>query len=129
MHLRVLLPFEVFIDNARVTRIVAETRDGSIGLLPQRLDCVADLVPGILTYETALAGAVFLAVDEGVLVKAGPDVMVSVRRAFGGADLDQLQDLVAKQFLEIDIRERDARSSMARLESGFLHRFAALQDE
>jgi F-type H+-transporting ATPase subunit epsilon len=67
-----------------VSRIVAETRDGSFGLLPHRLDCVAALAPGILTYETNGDGTVYLAVDEGVLVKAGADVLVSVRHAIGG---------------------------------------------
>ncbi|MDB4733872.1 F0F1 ATP synthase subunit epsilon [Planctomycetota bacterium] len=129
MHLRVLLPFQVFAEKAEVSRIVAETIAGSFGLLPQRLDCVAALVPGILTYETAAEGEVFLAVDEGVLVKADREVLVSVRRAVGGSDLGQLQDLVEKQFLDIDTSERDARSIMARLESGFLHRLAAFHHE
>ena len=44
--------------------------EGSFGLLPHRLDCVAALVPGILTYETKEDGTVYLAVDQGVLVKA-----------------------------------------------------------
>jgi F-type H+-transporting ATPase subunit epsilon len=129
MHLRVLLPFQVFADKTGVTRIVAETRAGSVGFLPQRLDSVAALSPGILTYETAAEGLVFLAVDEGMLVKAGREVLVSVRRAVGGADLSQLRDLVEKQFLDVDARERDARSTMARLESGFLHRLAALHHQ
>ncbi len=49
MHLKVLLPFQVFAENTGVSRIVAETREGSFGLLPHRLDCVAALVPGILS--------------------------------------------------------------------------------
>ena len=68
MHLKVLLPFQVFAEQANVTRIVAETREGSFGLLPHRLDCVAALVPGILIYQTESGGEVLVAVDEGVLV-------------------------------------------------------------
>ena len=52
MNLKVLLPFEIFADKTGVSRIVAETREGSFGLLPHRLDCVAALAPGILTYQT-----------------------------------------------------------------------------
>ena len=81
MHLKVLLPFQVFADDRRRLRIVVETAQGSFGLLPHRLDCVAALMPGILSFETEGAGEVFLAVDEGVLVKTGPEVLVSVRRA------------------------------------------------
>ena len=52
MHLKILLPFRVFDDIPNVKRIVMETSDGAFGLLPQRLDCVAALVPGVFTYET-----------------------------------------------------------------------------
>jgi F-type H+-transporting ATPase subunit epsilon len=40
-----------------------------------------------------------VAVDEGVLVKTGMDVLVSVRRAIGGTDLGQLHEAVEKEFL------------------------------
>ena len=102
MHLRVLLPYEVFADKTDVLRIVAETTDGSYGLLEHRLDCVAAIAPGILTYETKQDGTVYMAVDEGVLVKTGPDVLVSVRQAIAGTDLAHLHDAVQKQFLTYD---------------------------
>jgi len=129
MHLKVLLPYGVFVERADVSRIVAETHAGSYGFLPRRRDCIAVLIPGILMFETGAGGPSFLAVDGGVLIKTGPQVRVSVRRAVGGAGLEQLHALVAKEFLELDERERDARLTMARLESGFLHNFAALQYE
>src|ERR1700691_2999937 len=68
MNLKVLLPFRVFAEESGFSRIVAETREGSFGLLPHRLDCVAALAPGILTYQNEGEGAVYVAVDEGVLV-------------------------------------------------------------
>ena len=124
MRLKVLLPFEVFVDEADVSSIVAETPEGSFGLLPHRLDCVAALAPGILTYGTAAREEVFLAVDEGVLAKTGADVFVSVRRALRGPDLAQLRDAVTRQFEQQDAQDQNLRFAMARLESGFLHRFA-----
>ena len=127
MRLRVLLPFQVFADEPDVLRIVAETSAGSFGLLPHRLDCVAALVPGILSYESAAHGEVFLALDEGILVKTGADVRISARRAIGGADLGQLRDAVAREFVQQDAQEHDLRSVMARLEGGFLRRFAGLE--
>lgn len=122
MHLKVLLPFQVFSDQIDVLRIVAETATGSFGILPHRLDCVAALTPGILTYETAIDGEVFIAVDEGILVKAGSDVLVSVRRALGGTDLDRLHAIVSDEYLKADDREAEVRSAMASLEAGFLRR-------
>lgn len=129
MRLRVLLPFAVFIDEADVSRIVAETSDGSFGLLTNRLDCVAALEPGILVYESASHDEVFLAVDEGVMVKTGPNVLVAVRRALRGRDLGQLRDAVTLQFEKQDAQDRNLRSAMARLESGFLHRLAGFEHE
>ena len=129
MSLKVLLPFQVFAEKTGVSRIVAETRKGSFGLLPHRLDCVAALVPGILIYETESDGEVLVAVDEGVLVKTGPDVLISVRRAIGGTDLGQLHDAVKKEFLTLDERETSVRLVVAKLETGFLRRFATFQHE
>ena len=127
IHLKVLLPFQIFAENTGVTRVVAETREGSFGLLPHRLDCVAALVPGILSYQTESGGEVFVAMDEGILVKTGIEVLVSVRRAIGGTDLAQLRETVEKEFLILDERERSVRQVVAKLETGFLRRFVALQ--
>ncbi|MCF8176760.1 MAG: F0F1 ATP synthase subunit epsilon [Burkholderiaceae bacterium] len=129
MNLKVLLPFGIFADKTGVLRIVAETPDGSFGLLPRRLDCVAALEPGIFIYETEADGEVFVAVDEGVLVKTGPDVLVSVRQALGGADLGQLRETVEREFLTLDENARSARSVMAKLETGFIRRFATFQHD
>ncbi|MFT5904805.1 MAG: F-type H+-transporting ATPase subunit epsilon [Cryomorphaceae bacterium] len=129
MNLKVLLPFEIFAEKSDVLRIVAETPEGSFGLLPHRLDCVAPLVPGIMLYETEADGEVFVAVDEGVLVKSGAEVLVSVRRALGGNDLSKLRDLVEEEFSTLDESERDARSVMAKLETGFLNRFVTFKND
>ncbi len=129
MDLKILLPSEVFAQIADVTRIVAEAQNGSFGLLPNRLDCAAALAPGILTYRTQDGGEVFIAVDQGILVKSGPDVVVSVRRALRGADLGQLRQMVEQTFLAQDAAERSVRRVMAKLETGFLSRFAALHHE
>ncbi len=127
MKLKVLLPFQVFADESDVSRIVADTPAGSFGLLPNRLDCVAALAPGILIYETSAKGEVCLAVDEGVLVKTGGDVLVSVRRALRGDDLGALREAVATQFLAENEEAESLRSAMARVESGFLRRFASFE--
>ncbi len=129
MNLKVLLPFQIFAEKTGVSRIVAETRDGSFGLLPHRLDCVAALTPGILIYETDAEGELYLAVDEGVLVKTGPDVLVSVRNAIAGTDLHELHAAVEQNFLNFDERERAVRSAVARLESGLIRRMAAFYDD
>ena len=124
IHLKILLPFKVFAEEAGVSRIVAETNTGAFGVLPHRLDCVAALSPGILTYETDGEGEVFVALDEGVMVKTGLDVLVSVRNAIGGTDLGQLHEAVKREFLTLNDREQNVRSVMAKMESGFIRRLA-----
>jgi len=83
----------------------------------------------LMNLQTEIDGEVFVAVDEGVLVKAGPDVLVSVRRAIAGSDPGQLRDMVEKEFLTLDAREQSVRLVTAKLETGFLRRFATFQHE
>ena len=129
MNLKVLLPFKIFAEKTGVLRIVAETREGSFGLLPHRLDCVAALTPGILIYETESDGEVFVALDEGVLIKTGADVLVSARNAIAGTDLGQLREAVQQEFLKLDDREQNVRSVMAKVESSLIRRLAEFQHE
>ena len=82
-----------------------------------------------MIYETEEEGEIYLAVDEGVLVKTGPSVNISVRRAVAGTDLGQLRDLVEREFLTLDEQEQNVRSAMAKLESGFMRRLASFQHE
>jgi F-type H+-transporting ATPase subunit epsilon len=126
MNLRILLPFQIFAEKTRVSQVVVETSEGSLGLLPHRLDCVAAVVPGIMTYEAEGTGPVYVAVDEGVMVKTGDDVRVSVRHAIGGFDLGALHEAVKREFLMVDEQERDVRAAIARMEGGFILRIAGV---
>jgi F-type H+-transporting ATPase subunit epsilon len=128
MNLKILLPFQIFAEKTGVSRIVAETREGSFGLLPRRLDCVAALVPGILIYETELEGEVYVAVDEGVLIKSGPNVLVSARRALSGTDLGQLRGAVEQEFMTLDQHEQNLRSVLAKMEGDLIRRMATFHN-
>jgi F-type H+-transporting ATPase subunit epsilon len=128
MKLKILLPFRIFAEKTGVLRIVLETREGAFGLLPQRLDCVAALMPGILIYETEAEGEAYVAVDEGVLVKTGSDVLISVRRAFGGTELGQLRAAVDQAFLSLDDHEQSVRSVLAKMESDLIRRMVAFRN-
>ena len=123
MNLKILLPYQIFAQKDSVTRMVVETRSGSFGLLPHRLDCAAALSPGILVYHTTEEGEAYIAVDEGVLVKTGTNVVISVRNAIGGRDLGKLRIAVENEFLNLDEREMSVRSALAKLEVGFLRQF------
>ena len=129
MNLKILLPSEIFANKTNVLRIVAETGAGSLGILPNRLDCVGAIAPGILTYQSLEDGTVYVAVDEGVMVKTGPDVLVSVRHAIEGKDLSQLHAAVKREFLTIDEQEKKVRTAVAKMESGLIGRIQELQHE
>ena len=129
MSLKILLPFQIFSEKTGISRIVAETLGGSFGLLPHRRDCVAALVPGILIYENEEEGEVCVAVDEGVLVKTGMGVIVSVRNASTGTDLGQLRAKVEQEFLKLNEQEQSVRAVTEEMESAVLRRLMKMYHE
>ena len=104
-------------------RAVGRTAYYRIGLT------VAVLTPGILTFSTIAEGEIFVAVDEGVLVKTGLDVLVSVRNALVDSDLTKLRAAVEQDFLAINEQALQVRALMAKLESGFLHKFVSFKQQ
>jgi F-type H+-transporting ATPase subunit epsilon len=127
MNLKVLLPSKVFVESSGVSRIVVETPQGSMGLLEHRRDCVSALAPGILSYQIGSAAECYVAVDEGALVKAGPNVFISVRRAIASSDLSSLRVSVEKEFRAFDERDQKVRQLTAKTEAIFLRRFVEVQ--
>ena len=126
MNCKILLPSEVFF-NKEVAKIVAEAGNGSFCLLPQHIDFVAALVPGLLRIVEMDNKEAFYAVDEGILVKRGSDVMVSTRNVIRIPDLGQLKQVVDEQFKAMDDKEKAARTAAARLEADLVRRFMELR--
>ncbi len=120
MELRILVPGrEVLLTPVR--RVSAEGTAGSFTLLPNHVDLLTALVPGILAYQTgADEGEVYVAIDEGLLLKRSDTVVVMVRRAVPSPDLDGLRQRLEEEFLSLDENERQARRVLERLESSFL---------
>lgn len=124
MRLKVLLPTETLV-NEEVSKVVVEAANGSFCLLPRHVDFVASLVPGLLFFQKE-DGEEYLAVNEGILVKCGSEVLVSTGEAVRGVDLGMLKDMVKERFRALDERQRLARSAVAKLEAGFVRRFIEL---
>jgi F-type H+-transporting ATPase subunit epsilon len=127
LQLKILVPAGVFASIANVERIVVMTQTGSFGLLPHRLDCAAVLPPGLLAYSTAASDEVHMAVDAGVMVKTGADVLVCVRNAIAGADLGRLRQAVQTELMQRSRQETSSRKTLAHLESGLIREFVKLQ--
>jgi len=126
MRLKVLIPSAVVIDET-VSRVIAEAPNGSFCLLPRHIDFVTGIIPGLFSYRDADDEECFVAVDEGVMVKCGSEVLLSVRRAIRGTDLETLRAAVEHEFKRLDERERHARSTLARLEAHMVRSFIQLQ--
>lgn len=125
MRLKVLLPTEVLIDE-EATKITAEAKDGSFCLLPRHIDFLTALAPGILVFETSEAQERLLAVDEGILLKNGSEVLISTPRAVEGKNLGELRQTIQEHFLELDDFEKKARDAAMKLEANFIRRFMEL---
>jgi F-type H+-transporting ATPase subunit epsilon len=87
------------------------------------------LIPGILVYEQvdpAEDGEQYVALDEGVLVKIGARVLVSVRNAVSDNDLGHLEQLIRDRFHRLDEHEHASRAAMNALEANVIRRFIEL---
>jgi F-type H+-transporting ATPase subunit epsilon len=122
MNLKILLPEKVLLEQ-EVNKIIAEGENGSFVMLPNHIDFVTAIVPGILSFESTQGQEIFIAVDEGILVKCNTHVFVSIRNAISGHELETLQKTVEEQFKKLDERETIARSAIAKLEVGVIRGF------
>lgn len=128
MKLKILLPSNVLIDEP-VTKVIAEGHNGSFCLEPRHINFVSALKPGILQFINANGQEIFVAVDEGILVKCADEVLVSTNNAIRDDNLATLKDTVDHRFRQLQESERIARSALARLEAGVVRRFTQMQDK
>ncbi len=127
MRLKIFVPSKILID-CDVVKVVAEAPNGSFGILPQHIDFVAALVPGVLMFTDADGKESFVGIDEGILLKRGGEVMVSTVDASQGDDLSVLRETVRQRQENMNDHERSARSALARLEAGVVKRFMQFQE-
>lgn len=128
MRLKLLIPTRVVVDE-EVAKVVADGEHGSFCLLPEHVDFLAALVPGLLAFEDQAGQERFVAVDEGVLVKRGDEVLVSTHQAIRGADLERLRGTVRDEFAALDDHEQAARAATAKLEASLLRGYLDLTEE
>jgi len=126
INLKILLPEKTFLKK-EVKKIVAEAENGWFCLLPKHVDFTTSLTPGILMLTTPEEKDVFLAIDEGILVKYGEEVVISTRNAIEGEDLGELKNRVEEVFIKTDEREKDAQIALSKLEADFVRSFLNLE--
>lgn len=122
MVLKIVLPLEILLEQEGVIRLVVDTTKGSVGFLPLRQDCIALVVPGIITYELKDGKERYAAVDTGILVKSGPEVRIAVCDGVVGEDLEELKGIIEDKFLKQSEEEMQVQSMLARLEGALMMR-------
>lgn len=126
MDCKILLPSEIFL-HKQVDKIVAEGANGSFCLLPKHVDFVSALVPGLLRLTTGSEVHEYFAVDQGILVKKGDEVLISTRNVVPIPSLGHLRSVIQEQFRVLDDKEKAARTAAARLEASIVRRFMELR--
>lgn len=121
IDLKIYLPSGIFIEQ-KVMKVKGESPAGEFCLLPRHIDYVTALVSGIFSYTDMDEREFFLALDTGILVKKGREVMIAARRAVSG-ELGMLNQEVENMLEERSEKEKLSRSAVARLEAGFLRQF------
>ena len=125
MRLLLSVPTGVLVD-AHVRKVTGESGDGSFTLLPRHADGALELVPGLLSYVTEGGEEVFVAVDEGVLVKCEDDVRVACQRAVVAGELGRAVAALAEHMRSQSEHERRARAALLRLEAEVVRRLGDL---
>lgn len=125
MRLLLSVPSGVLVD-AMTSRVTAESDHGSFTILPRHADCALLLVPGLFSYESPDGEEVFVAIDDGVLVKSGRDVRVACQRAVIAGSLERAEAQVAERLRQQDEQSRRARAALLRLEADLMRRIGDL---
>lgn len=126
MNLWVLLPEKTYWQG-KVKKIVGEAINGFFCLLPRHVDFVTIMTPGIFYALTEKEENVYLAINEGILIKANEQVTLSTRSAVKGKNLGDLKKEVEENFIKNNQQEEGARSTLQKLEADFVRRFLDLE--
>lgn len=126
MQVKMVLPYKTILD-IPCMKITAPGQGGMFQILPRHVDLTWTLVPGILEIQDLQEKILYYAVNKGVLVKVGPQVMISTFQAIQGESLEALHQAVQENFIKLSEREREAQLLLAKLESDTIKRFMELE--
>ncbi|MHB8859347.1 MAG: F0F1 ATP synthase subunit epsilon [Thermoleophilia bacterium] len=122
MRLKVMAPAKIVADRD-ASKVVAKSPDGYFCLLPHHVDFVSELIPGILSLEDGDGREESFAIDEGILVKCGDEVLVATRSAYGEIPGRKIDPAEAESRMAPDGEEARCREIVAGMESEFVNRF------
>ena len=126
MRLQIYTPLGTVL-NSRINKVSMETLDGYHTLLPRHVDFAAAMNANILSYSTEENQEKFAACHRGIVVKKGDLVTVTVQKAILGDTLDELEDIIRREFKQDEENRKELNAAMARLEAGLIRGFINLK--
>ena len=110
-----------------IRKITIETLDGYHTLLPRHVDFVSALTAGIITFLPQNDSEKYAACHQGIVVKKGDKITLSVQNAVLGETLSELQELIKTEFKQNEEQRKQLNTAMARLELGLMRGFQQLK--
>lgn len=125
MRLTVFTPLGTVL-KSKINKVTVETLNGHYTLLPKHVDLAAAMGANIVSYTTEQNEEKYVACHRGIVVKKGNEVTITVQNAVTGETLDELSDVILKEFKYNDEKRKELNSAMARLELGIIRGFGQL---
>ena len=128
MKLTVLTPLGIVLEE-KIVKVTMETLNGYHTLLPKHVDFVSALGPGIVIYQDEQNREKYVACHNGIVVKKGAQVTISVQNALKDDKLDELEKSVMAFYKQNEEQRKELNTAMARLEMGIMRGFERLREE
>lgn len=92
INLKVYTPSKLFLSET-INSITIQGREGNFTILPRHVDYITSFGDSIIIYKTLDKKLVYLGVNQGVLVKIGRELELSI---FSGEQANSLEELKVK---------------------------------
>ncbi|QSX08532.1 hypothetical protein J0B03_00105 [Alkalibacter rhizosphaerae] len=125
MELDIILPNKTM-EFLEIEALTAPGTEGSFQIYPKHVDFTSTLKAGILTIKKEKE-EIYIAINNGVLVKKGEKIHVACHQAIQGESLEKLSTTVEETFLAANEREKSTNEILAKMEIETLKRFFELE--
>ncbi len=113
----------------KALKVTFETLSGFYTLLPKHVDFVAAMKSNIVRYTDENGKERFVACHQGIVVKKGDSVTMSVQGAVLSDALANLPQDLANDFKKKEEERKKLNLAMARLEIGLIRGFGKLKGD
>ena len=125
MQLEIVTPQKVaFSEN--VTMVTLPAIDGQIGIYPQHVRLITQMVPGELSAATE-GGEILLAVGEGVVVVTADRVQILTDMAMRAEEIDEARAEEERRRAAARLQERISEESLASVNATVIRALAQIQ--